>query len=1154
MTVHMPDRNAVPTLFSSISAGNPSLAFQHDRGSGTWSASGSDGSTGIMVSSDGSIIVTAPAGSFRMHYSGFSRNGELSVAKAETIRADRDQLSIDRGTVMEWYRYIPGSPEIEQGMTIAARPEGSGPFAVTYQLSGDLQPRLAGETLLFFDTTGPVLQYSGLSAHDATGRTLPANLALSGTSLSWQIDDQDAVYPVTIDPTIAGQTTILNASHLENLEYFGDSVSLNNNTALVGAYNDDVGGLVNAGQAYVFKNSGGTWTQTAILNASNAAGGANFGWSVSLWNDTAVVGADSAYVSGYPNRGQAYVFKNSGGTWAQTAILNASDGADYDNFGYSVSIYNDTALIGAKYAMVDTAGNAGQAYVFKNSGGTWTQTAILNASDAAGDANFGHAVFLVNDTALIGAIEADVGTTDAGQAYVFKDTGGTWAQTAILNASDPQQYAKFGWSVWFYNDTAVIGAPQDDFGGNTDAGQAYVFKNSGGTWTQTAILNASDAGLNGNFGYAVSVYNDTAVIGAYGAKVGGTSWAGQAYVFKDSGGAWTQTAILTAPDASSQADAKFGGSLSLLNETNVLIGAKDANVGSVTNAGQVYVIILAEGSAPVASFTSANVSIATNSTNQGWAGVRPFTMQFTDTSANMPTSWKWARQNLTDTTWRVFNTSQNARDSFWTGNWSVNLTATNAAGYNVSTQTLWLNVSQDALTVTGITPSSGQNTTTVSITNMAGTGFYGTPVVNLTRTGYSNITATSVTLVFANQLTCTFDLTSRIPGAWNVNVTNPDGQQAALLNGFTILNGTAAAPTVTGITPISGTTAGGPSVTVTGTGFYGGTSSSTVTAVKFGTTPATSYTVNSDTSITATSPAGSVGTVDITVTAGGGTSAISASDQFTYSSPVTSSASSGASGGGDSASDSGTGLASVSDISPGQASAFSFNQNIGVNQPVALNSVQITFSQHLGTVSVYGTTVNQGFSVPVGQNVVGYLQITPIGVNENAVTQGVITFTVDGQYLSSHNMNPAQIVMMRDHDGQWTALPTTLIGQNGNTYTYQAITPGFSYYAIVVNTPGSSENVTVSQTPVPANVTVNQVVTTGPVTTSQKVVPSAGATATAVSTETTAVPASPQPAPGLPLMTVALIGAGCVVIIGCGFVVRRWWIRRQNPALFRKND
>ena len=83
-------------------------------------------------------------------------------------------------------------------------------------------------------------------------------------------------------------------------------------------------------------------------------------------------------------------------------------------------------------------------------------------------------------------------------------------------------------------------------------------------------------------------------------------------------------------------------------------------------------------------------------------------------------------------------------------------------------------------------------------------------------------------------------------------------------------------PTVTSVTPTSGSPAGGTSVTITGTNFTG------ATAVHFGTTSATTFTVGSDTSITATSPAGTAGTVNVTVTTPSATSATSAGDQFTY--------------------------------------------------------------------------------------------------------------------------------------------------------------------------------------------------------------------------------------------------------------------------------
>ena len=111
-------------------------------------------------------------------------------------------------------------------------------------------------------------------------------------------------------------------------------------------------------------------------------------------------------------------------------------------------------------------------------------------------------------------------------------------------------------------------------------------------------------------------------------------------------------------------------------------------------------------------------------------------------------------------------------------------------------------------------------------------------------------------------------------GVVDVTVTTPAGTSATSpADQFTF--NAVAAPTVTGLSPTSGSPAGGTSVTITGTGFTG------ATAVNFGTTPATGVTVVNDTTITAVSPAGT-GVVNVTVVTPGGTSAISAADQFTF--------------------------------------------------------------------------------------------------------------------------------------------------------------------------------------------------------------------------------------------------------------------------------
>ncbi len=154
-------------------------------------------------------------------------------------------------------------------------------------------------------------------------------------------------------------------------------------------------------------------------------------------------------------------------------------------------------------------------------------------------------------------------------------------------------------------------------------------------------------------------------------------------------------------------------------------------------------------------------------------------------------------------------------------------------------------------TVTNIAPPTGQNTTTISIANLKGTGFFGTPTVNLTKTGENNITATDVTVASATKITCTFDLSGKTVGAWNVTVINPDGQLGSLIEGFTVTNSTPS-PTVSSITPSTGQNT--TSVTITnlaGTGFLSG---ATVKLTKSGQTDvvATGVTVVSATRINCT--------------------------------------------------------------------------------------------------------------------------------------------------------------------------------------------------------------------------------------------------------------------------------------------------------------
>ena len=200
-------------------------------------------------------------------------------------------------------------------------------------------------------------------------------------------------------------------------------------------------------------------------------------------------------------------------TWSEQQKLTASDAAWNDDFGTSVALSGDTAVVGAPFD--DDAGSAsGSAYVFVRSGTRWSQQQKLTASDAAPNDDFGLAVALSGDTAVVGAIGDDDAGRDSGAAYVFVRSGTRWSQQQKLTASDAASNDLFGISVAVSGDTAVVGAYADDDAGG-DSGAAYVFVRSGTRWSEQQKLTASDAAAGIRFGNSVAVSGDTAVVGAY---------------------------------------------------------------------------------------------------------------------------------------------------------------------------------------------------------------------------------------------------------------------------------------------------------------------------------------------------------------------------------------------------------------------------------------------------------------------------------------------------------------------------------------------------------------------------------------------------------------------------------------------------------------
>ena len=276
--------------------------------------------------------------------------------------------------------------------------------------------------------------------------------------------------------------------------------------------------------------------------------------------------------------------------------LTADDGANNDEFGYSVAVDGDTVVVGAyQHDITDdqdiTSGDAGAAYVFTEVDGVWSQAAKLTASVPATGDKFGYSVAVDGDTVVVGAYQHDItddqGITsgDAGAAYVFTEVDGVWSEPVKLTASVPAPGDYFGYSVAVDGDTVVVGARGDQ----DKTGAAYVFTKVAGVWSQAAKLTASDGAANDEFGVSVAIEGDTVVVGAHKHDANSNSAAGASYIFTKPAAGWandpdinyrTETARLTAPDGA--ANDEFGISVAVHgdeeNRDTVVVGAHQHDI------------------------------------------------------------------------------------------------------------------------------------------------------------------------------------------------------------------------------------------------------------------------------------------------------------------------------------------------------------------------------------------------------------------------------------------------------------------------------------------------------------------------------------------------------------------------------------------------
>ena len=537
------------------------------------------------------VQVSQGAASWEMSFRGYGRGAVWTAAADTRPQVSSNRVEYRRGSLTEWY--ANGPLGLEQGFTVNRAPAGAGPLTIAMDLDGGLTPVLNRDRngLTLMADGQPVMRYTGLSASDATGKSLRAWIEMNGRRLVVKVDDAHARYPVIVDPFV--QEAELTASNATTNDYFGYSVAAYGQTVVVGAPEATVGSNAYQGAAYVFVATGTGWknaTQTAELTSSNGATDDFFGWSVGVGSGGVVVGAfgHNAYT------GQAYVFVQPTGGWVngtETAQLTDSGGLQYDFFGYSVAISGNVIAVGTPNHNIATNTPAGAVYVFQQPRTGWVTTsapnAQLTASDETQNNYFGSSVAIAGGTVVIGS---PFDLNDLGAAYIYVKPGSGWKTTTVytakLTASDGVLYDDFGYSVAVGgtgSNTVAIGAP----GVNTETGAVYIFiEPSLGGWvsaTQTAKLTTSDGSEGDNFGYAVGVSaNGTYVVsGAPNAVVTGKDLAGAAYAYSKPAGGWVNTSTYSAKlRARDNAEsAHFGHAVQVVNAFNV-VGAYEGTISS----------------------------------------------------------------------------------------------------------------------------------------------------------------------------------------------------------------------------------------------------------------------------------------------------------------------------------------------------------------------------------------------------------------------------------------------------------------------------------------------------------------------------------------------------------------------------------------------
>ncbi|GAB3992002.1 hypothetical protein GCM10028807_24050 [Spirosoma daeguense] len=347
---------------------------------------------------------------------------------------------------------------------------------------------------------------------------------------------------------------------------FGRSVAISGNYAIISSPTKWVGSNHDQGAAYVFTRNSSGWTQQAMLAAQDGASGDTFGQTAAIYGDYAIVGSHHSTVNGNEHQGAAYIFVRSGTTWTQQAKLVAEDGTADDWFGRKVAIYGDYAIVSADRQNTNGRNDQGAAYIFVRNGSTWTQQAKLIAEDGVANDSFGSSVSIYDNYALVGANSKNA-------VYIFVRNGAIWTQQTKLASPTSTSSEQFSFATDLKDNYAVVSKPAPF---SPNIAEVYVYVRNGVNWSLQSTITYPDVANTGTtlpdyFGNSVSLSGNYLLVGAPGIDINGRPDQGVTYIFSRNGTSWNLLRKLSYTDDSTT-PSEFGTGVSIENGT-FIIGA-----------------------------------------------------------------------------------------------------------------------------------------------------------------------------------------------------------------------------------------------------------------------------------------------------------------------------------------------------------------------------------------------------------------------------------------------------------------------------------------------------------------------------------------------------------------------------------------------------